>query len=479
MQEKIEETSSGHAPTEIDGALEAADTSDYVLIDPLVEKRIIAKFDKFMMPQMALLMLMAYLDRSNIGNARVFGYEAGLGLTGNQFGNISTLFYPAFVLFEIPWVMAVKRFGANLVLAIVMVGWSVVTLGGGFIQNYHQALTLRLLLGAFEGALFPCLAFMISTIYTVDQQGKRIGVLYAAIALSGAFGGLISYGIQLMGDRQGLAAWRWLFIIEGCVSIVMGAALWLTLPRNAQTAWFLTIKETEVMKARMQRDAIYSGEEKFSWVYVKMAMSDPLIYLGGIALFASGIPLFGFGTFLPTIVVGLGYTSLQANYLSIPVYVFATIVLCFVAWVSDKTKTRGVIAIMIPIPVLIGYSIVLGTDNNGAGLFAMFLIGSVYTYNTVVVTWVINNLQNEHVRSVGIPLFVAIANSSGIASSQIYPATESPRFIKGNSISLGMEFVALICVGLIYLLLRRRNAKSALVTDNIDDVKQSNFKYTM
>lgn len=202
--------------------------------------------------------------------------------------------------------MSVKRFGANKTLAVAMVCWSVVTLGTGFIKNYAQALVMRLLLGACEAGLFPCLTFFISTVYTRGSQAKRVASLYGASALSGAFGGLIAYGIQTMGERNGLEAWRWLFIIEGIISFVLGGLCWLTLPSTAEKAWFLNEEEKELMMARKQRDAIYKGEDKFSWSYVKMALTDPFIYIAAASLFCSSVPLFGFGTFLPTIIKGLG-----------------------------------------------------------------------------------------------------------------------------------------------------------------------------
>jgi hypothetical protein len=79
----------------------------------------------------------------------------------------------------------------------------------------------------------------------------------------------------------------------------------MTLPSSPASAWFLTTPEQAVMKSRVERDAAYKGEERFSWSFVRMALSDPLIYIAGAALFCSSIPLFGFGTFLPTIIVGL------------------------------------------------------------------------------------------------------------------------------------------------------------------------------
>ena len=114
---------------------------------------------------------------------------------------------------------------------MLIVGWSLVTLCTGFIQNYGQAMAVRVLLGIFESGFSPCLAVTMSTIWDRDTAGWRISLLYVANALSGAFGGLIAYGIQSMGEQHGLAAWRWLFIVEGSISIVLGTISWFTLPK--------------------------------------------------------------------------------------------------------------------------------------------------------------------------------------------------------------------------------------------------------
>ena len=202
--------------------------------------------------------------------------------------------------------MAVKRFGANNVLALALISWSIITLGTGFVKTYGQAIAVRLLLGAAEAGLFPALTFVISSVWDRKSQGKRVCLLYASIALSGAFGGLIAYGIQSMGERRGLEAWRWLFIIEGVISIVLCSIAWFTLPNSAETAWFLTAEEKGVMRARKARESFYKGPDEFSWRFVRMAFTDPFIYAISVLLFCSSIPLFGFGTFLPTILKGLG-----------------------------------------------------------------------------------------------------------------------------------------------------------------------------
>lgn len=157
--------------------------------DQVRERQVFSKFDKFVMPQMALLVLLGYLDRTNIGNARVFGFEEDTGMQGTDFNDISMYFYIPYVLFETPWVMAVKRWGPGRVLALAVVAWSAITIGTGFVNSYGQTIACRVLLGTFEAGLFPALTFVISQIYPAKSQGKRVAVLYITIALSGALGG--------------------------------------------------------------------------------------------------------------------------------------------------------------------------------------------------------------------------------------------------------------------------------------------------
>ncbi|KAK4501957.1 hypothetical protein PRZ48_007767 [Zasmidium cellare] len=454
--------------------------------DRAAESRALRKFDIFALPQMMIVMLVAYLDRSNIAwslspdalwNAKVFGLVEGLHLHGNQFNNISTVFYATYVVFEVPWVIAVKRFGANRVLAIALVCWSVVTLCTGFIHNYAQALAMRLLLGAAEAGLFPSQAFVISTIWDRQDCAKRICLLYMAAALSGAFGGLIAYGVETMGTRLGLAAWRWLFIIEGAVSVALCSMAWFTLPRSSEQAWFLTEEENEVMRVRRARNAAYQGNtDTFKPHHIRQAFTDLQVYLAAILQFGNTVSQFGFSTFLPTLLTGFGYTSLQANYLSIPCYVVAAISLFAWASLSDRLGKRALISFICCLPCVLGYAIVVGTSNKAAGYFAMYMCAAgIYPYNAVLTTWVSNNIAPDYKRSAALPLFVCLANISGIVASQIYPASDAPRYITGNATSLALESLSCCGVGLLWLLLRRRNLRKSM--EQTGETGQSNTSY--
>lgn len=163
-----------------------------------------------------------------------------------------------------------------------------------------------MLLNAFEAGLAQGFAFLFSTIYPREATAKRIMTTNLSACISGAFGGLFAYAVQTMGTRHGLAAWRWLFIVEFCITMAVGGIAWVFLPTAPETAWFLNDEEKETMRLKKQRDFILRGNEKFERKWIKIAVTDPFVYLLGVAFFTSSVAINGFGVFLPTIIEGLG-----------------------------------------------------------------------------------------------------------------------------------------------------------------------------
>lgn len=163
-----------------------------------------------------------------------------------------------------------------------------------------------MILNAAEAGLAQGFAFLFSTIYPRESAGKRIMTTNVAQCISGAFGGLFAYAVQTMGARRGLAAWRWLFIVEFCITILICGIGWIFLPNSVETAWFLNEEEKETMRLKKIRDFAIRGEEKFDRKWIKIALADPFVYLLGIAFFTSSVAINGFGVFLPTILSGLG-----------------------------------------------------------------------------------------------------------------------------------------------------------------------------
>lgn len=138
--------------------------------DPSLESRVLRKLDVRLAPMFAVLYFVAYLDRSNISNAAVAGMKEDLHLTGPQYSTAVSVFYATYVAFEIPVVLVMKQLRPHRAIALMVVGWSVVTIGTAFVRSYGALVCVRVLLGWCEAGFFPCLSLYISQTYKRQEQ---------------------------------------------------------------------------------------------------------------------------------------------------------------------------------------------------------------------------------------------------------------------------------------------------------------------
>lgn len=129
---------------------------------------------------------------------------------------------------------------------------------------------------------------------------------------------------------------RWVYIIEGLFSIICALLIWFGLPNNPAEAYFLTEEEKWMMRVRNEQRRKYMGSEEFSWEEMRIAIRDPKLMFSSVIQFCQDILLYGFSTFLPTILGGMGYDSLMSNVLTVPVYVWAAMIFIAIAWCSDR-----------------------------------------------------------------------------------------------------------------------------------------------
>lgn len=200
---------------EVDKHASTSNVSNMNEIDQQSEKALVRKLDKFIVPTIMTAYLLCFLDRTNIGNARLFGLEDDLGLTGSQYQVAVAILFVPYVLVEVPSNLILKKFRPSRWLAFITVGWGIVSTLTGIVQNYAGLLATRTLLGLFEGGLLPGLTVYLTLFYTNKEIALRIGYLFVSSALAGACGGLLGYGIGFMDGVNGWSGWRWIFIIEG------------------------------------------------------------------------------------------------------------------------------------------------------------------------------------------------------------------------------------------------------------------------
>lgn len=301
------------------------------LVDPFNElanseenKSLLRKQDFRLIPLCALMYLLAYLDRTNIGNARVMNQEthddlmSSTGMSSYQYTIALMVFLIAYTVFEVPSNYFLKLMGPSKWFALIMVLWGAVSMGIGGVTNFAGLTALRFILGMFEAGLAPGLAYYISFWYRSDERSIRLAFVYSTATLAGAFGGLIAYGISHMNQTAGLEAWRWLFILEGLPSILAGVMIFFVLPDYPEGTSFLTPEESKLATARMEFNGSKGKAATMTWADAKETLTDLRLYAHYIIYFTKSCPFSSLGLFAPSITRGLGYDSFQAQLMTVP-----------------------------------------------------------------------------------------------------------------------------------------------------------------
>jgi len=213
---------------------------------------LVRKVDWHVLPGLSLLWLACFIDRTNIGNAKVGGMEISLGLHGNQYNVGLAVFYITYVASELPSNYMLRAVGGKVWLPFLVASWGVITIFSAFMKNYASLLVIRLLLGLFEGGLLPGMVVYLSTMYKRNELQLRVGVFFASASLSGAFGGLLAYGIEMMEGVGGKQGWQWVFLLEGMGTVLIALFALYYLPSSLEKASFLTPEEREFAVARLR-----------------------------------------------------------------------------------------------------------------------------------------------------------------------------------------------------------------------------------
>lgn len=397
----------------------------------------------------------------NIGNARLYGLEEDLNLSSEQYQIAVSLLFVTYLLSELPSNIILKHYvRPSRWIAFITMAWGVIATLTGLTHNFGGLIVCRLLLGVFEGGLFPGLVVYLTYFYTKQELALRVGYLFVSAALAGASGGLLAYGIGHMGGVAGQSGWRWIFIFEGIPTFILGIASWWILADGSETAWFLQPEERELLAVRRGRQT--GVTEDFDWADVVKGLKDWKMWAFCFALFGVDTMLFGYSTFLPTIIKGIepNYSTALIQVLTIPCYALGAITYIVVARLSDRYQKRAVFAISFGLISIVGYAMLISDSGSGVRYAGCFLVAlGLYVAVGIPIAWLPANNPRYGKRTTATGLQLTIGNCAGIMSSFLYPSAEGPRFVRGHSVSLSMVAFAMVIYTVMWWVFSRENRK--------------------
>ncbi|EJT76465.1 high-affinity nicotinic acid transporter [Gaeumannomyces tritici R3-111a-1] len=414
------------------------------------ERKLITRIDLHVIPFLCIMYLLAFLDRVNIANANVFGLSEELHLDGTRYNNALVVFFVPYVLLEIPSNILLKKFRPHIWLTLNMAGFGLVTLIQGFVTSYGGLVATRFFLGVFETGMFPGAFYLIGMWYRRHEAQKRYSFFFNSTTLAGAFGGLLAAAIGKMDGLRGYHGWRWIFIIEGALTIFVSIFFFFLLPDFPEESKWLTPEERAFVTARLRIDQGRSAVERSITLRdVGNVFRDYKVVLGGFMYFGLIVPAYGYAYFAPGILQTFGYDPIQTQLHSVPPWAasFGFSMLC--AYLSDRTRHRFAFAVLAILICISGFAILIAVhDNTNVQYAGLFLVAmGAYTAMPIIVCWFNMNLGGHHRRAVGSAWQVGFGNIGGIIAVYAFLKRDAPFFIPGYSISISFTVLSILaCV---------------------------------
>ena len=183
-----------------------------------------------LLPTLSVLYLLCSLDKSNAGNAKIFGFATDANMTPTQFNLGLMVFFFSYGLWEPVSNVLLRRLGPKIWFPVIVVAWGTITTLTCLVRSFGSFIAVRLALGISEAGLYPGSYFILSMWYTPRELATRMAIFYGANTAAGAFSGVIAYGIGHLDGAHGYTAWQWLFLIEGIITVGVGLMTFVCLP---------------------------------------------------------------------------------------------------------------------------------------------------------------------------------------------------------------------------------------------------------
>jgi MFS family permease len=301
------------------------------------ELRLIRRITQKLIPFLILLYLIAYVDRSAVGFAKLhMGADVGIGDAAYGLG--AGLFFIGYFLLEIPSNLMLERFGARRWFARIMLTWGAITMGMAFVSGPTSFYVMRFLLGAAEAGFFPGVLYYITQWFPVRHRGKILGLFILSQPIAMLITGPISGGLLGLEGVGGLHGWQWLFLCIGAPAILLTWPVLRWLPDGPRHVKWMDPLEKSWLEGELKKDLEQYGQTRHG--NPLHALKDKRVLLLALFYLPVTLSIYGLGLWLPTLIKQFGGTDLVTGFVSSIPYIFGIIGLLIVPRSSDRLNDR-------------------------------------------------------------------------------------------------------------------------------------------
>ncbi|GAA5834469.1 hypothetical protein JCM3766R1_005221 [Sporobolomyces carnicolor] len=439
-------------------------------IDEQAQKRLLRKLDMILIPPVALIYLFCFIDRANIGNARLAGLEKNLQLKGYDYNILLTAFYVAYVVGELPAQWLNKRLGVGRMIAAWCFLFGLFSFVMTFVKSFGAGIAVRFLLGLAEGGVFPGIALYLSRFYRNSELAFRLGLYIVCAPLAGAFGGLLASGILKIDSFHATERWRNIFFIEGLITMGIAVGAYFVLCDDPQKAKWLNEEEKALCAARVKIDNVGMPKviDSLSTKAMIQGMTNPTTLISSLIFLLDNITVQGLGFFLPTVIRTLfpGRTTINLQLRTVPPYIVGAAATLLVPYASWKTNRRVVFMIGSAVPMMVGYIMFVASGNLNVKYAAAFIIAlGAFSFGPLCNAVVAINATSDSAKTGALGLSVFAGNLGGLESdvaTWVFLPDDSPRYLRANSINLGTSsgIFVLSIILLLYQLHQNKKKKA-------------------
>ncbi len=431
-----------------------------------VDRRVVRKAARRLLPLLVLLYLVNYLDRVNVGFAALT-MNADLGLSSAAYGLGAGLFFIGYFFFEVPSNIVLHKVGARLWIARIMITWGLVASATAFVQGELSFYLVRVLLGIAEAGFFPGVLLYLTYWFPRPERARIVALTFLAVPLSSVIGSplstlLIQHGDGLLGFDAG---WRFMFFVEGLPALLLGVAVLFLLPdRPTKARWLTPAEATGLEEHLAAEDAHEVGRE----VPMREALTDPRVLALSVVYFGIVFGLYVLAFFLPQVIEGFQeqfgttFSLLEVGLVTAVPYAFAAVAMVLWARHSDRTGERAGHVAIAAFVGAVAIAAALYMDSPLA-VMVCITICAMGVYAAIPVFW---QLPTRLLTGVGAAAGIALINSFGNLSGFLGPYLTGWLEDLTGSFRTGLWVVAALMVvaGLVALRSRRAPDPGAVIS---------------